>query len=99
MVKKNRFDESFWELRYKTQQTAWDIGYISEPLKAYIDQLENKELRILIPGGGHNYEAEYLWKKGFKNTVLVDIAKTPLETFKKRNPYFPEDQILHSDFF
>lgn len=33
------------------------------PLKVYFDQLTNKDLKILIPGGGNSHEAEYLLKK------------------------------------
>ena len=65
----------------------------------YIDQLENKDLKILIPGAGNAYEAEYLFAKGFKNVSVLDISKAPLEAFKKRNPDFPPEQLLHGNFF
>jgi hypothetical protein len=42
--------EAFWDNKYKSGETGWDIGYISTPLKKYFDQLTNKELKILIPG-------------------------------------------------
>jgi len=57
---------NYWENRYQNQQTGWDIGEISSPLKAYIDQLEDKSIKILIPGAGNAYEAEYLFLNGFK---------------------------------
>ena len=37
--------EEFWDNRYKNNETGWDIGSISNPLKIYIDQLSNKNLR------------------------------------------------------
>jgi hypothetical protein len=97
--KNSNLDQSFWEDRYINQEIGWDIGHISTPIKTYIDQLTNYNLKILIPGAGNSYEAEYLWKKGFKHVYLLDIAKAPLENFKIRVPNFPEEQIIHSDFF
>ena len=67
------FDESYWDNRYKEGNTGWDIGTISTPLKEYFNQLKDTSLKILIPGGGNAYEAEYLYKKGFKNVTIVDI--------------------------
>ncbi|WP_372918506.1 methyltransferase domain-containing protein [Salegentibacter sp.] len=96
---KNKFDADFWQDRYKEGKTGWDIGEVSQPLKAYIDQLPNKEIKILIPGAGNSWEAEYLFKKGFRNVFVVDLVREPLENFSKRCPSFPKSQILHTDFF
>ncbi|MBC34903.1 MAG: SAM-dependent methyltransferase [Bacteroidetes bacterium] len=92
-------DANFWESNYQNQQTGWDIGYAATPIKEYIDQLQNKNLKILIPGAGNAYEVEYLFKKGFKNVFLMDIAESPINNFKKRLPEFPENHILQEDFF
>ena len=92
-------NETFWDNKYKSEQTGWDIGFISTPLKKYFDQLTNKELKILIPGGGNSYEAEYLHKKGFKNVYVVDISATVLTNFQKRVPSFPNQCLINIDFF
>jgi methyl halide transferase len=91
--------ENYWTNRYKDQSTGWDLGEPSMPLKIYIDQLENKEISILIPGAGNAYEAEYLIELGFKNVFVMDISKIPLDNFRERNPDFPDDQLLETDFF
>lgn len=91
--------KGFWDNRYINNEIGWDLGQISPPLKAYIDQLTNKDLKILIPGGGHAYEAEYLHNKGFKNVYVVDVSKTALSNIKERVPSFPEEQLILSDFF
>ncbi|MEZ4900339.1 MAG: methyltransferase domain-containing protein [Spirosomataceae bacterium] len=70
----NNLDQNFWDERYRTNQTGWDIGYVSPPLKIYFDSLTNKNLRILIPGGGNSYEAAYLLEQGFTNVTVVDIS-------------------------
>lgn len=92
-------DKNYWENKYRAQATGWDLGKISTPLKTYIDQLDDKYLNILIPGAGHAHEAEYLWKRGFKNITVVDIAKAPLDNFKIRVPDFPRNQLIENDFF
>lgn len=92
-------NKEYWNSRYLESATGWDIGEISPPLKAYFDQLENKNIKILIPGGGNSYEAEYLYKSGFQNIYVNDIAKQPLENFKNRLPSFPDSNLLLRDFF
>ena len=92
-------EENYWTQRYKEQQTGWDIGYPSTPIKEYVDQLTYKSIDILIPGAGNAYEAEYLWKKGFKNVHILDISDAPLKQFKKRNPDFPNSLIHQAYFF
>lgn len=94
-----KLTETFWNDKYKNNDIGWDLGDISPPLKAYIDQLTNTDLRILIPGGGHSYEAEYLHLNGFKNVYVVDISKIALEDIKKRVPTFPEAHLIHKNFF
>nr|WP_179320266.1 methyltransferase domain-containing protein [Winogradskyella helgolandensis] len=95
----NIMNKAYWEERYTSNKTGWNIGYASTPLKAYFNQLENKSLKILIPGAGNSYEAEYLWNNGFKNVYVLDFAKQPLDNFKKRLPEFPQNQLLNANFF
>ncbi|WP_372744009.1 SAM-dependent methyltransferase [Lutibacter sp.] len=95
----SKFNKEYWENKYRENATGWDIGYASTPLTTYFDQLTNKELKILIPGGGNCYEAEYLFEKGFKNVFVIDIALQPLKNLKKRFPEFPEDHLIYDDFF
>jgi len=89
----------YWTERYQEKQTGWDIGFPSTPLKTYIDQLENKDLKILISGAGNAYEAEYLFQNGFQNVFVLDISQAPLDAFQKRVPHFPNEQLLFGNFF
>jgi thiopurine S-methyltransferase len=93
------FDEQFWNNKYKNKKIGWDLGEVSPPLKAYFEQLENKDLKILIPGGGNSYEAEYLFDHGFKNVFVVDVSKIALDNIQKRVPNFPTSQLIHTNFF
>ena len=96
---KNQFDKTFWTNKYANNTTGWDIGNISTPLKNYIDQLKNKNLKILIPGAGNSYEAEYLHSIGFQNVDVIDLVKEPLDNLKKRVPDFPKNNLIQNNFF
>lgn len=88
---------NYWEERYQKGETGWDAGSITTPLKEYIDQLTDKNLRILIPGAGNGYEFDYLIENGFQNVYVIDIAETPLNNIKIRKPEFAS-HLIHSDF-
>ncbi|UII24114.1 methyltransferase [Fulvivirga ligni] len=92
-------DENYWSGRYQSHDTPWDVAQITTPLKEYFDQLEDKSLKIMIPGAGYGHEVAYLYANGFTNVFMADISKAPLEDFEKRNPDFPSHQLLHVDFF
>ena len=92
-------NKSYWNDRYLNEQTGWDIGHVSTPIKAYIDQLENKELKILIPGAGNAWEAEYLHSSGFSNVHVLDISPAAIKQFVERVPEFPREHIHEGDFF
>lgn len=93
------FDAGYWQHRYQSNETGWDTGSITTPLKEYFDQLDKKDLRILIPGCGNGYEAEYLFHQGFEQVCLADIAEAPLQNFAHRVSAFPKEHLLQQDFF
>ncbi len=93
------FDGNYWQHRYDIGTDGWDIGAPSRPLTAYIDRLEDKDLRILIPGCGRAWEGQYLHERGFRNVWLMDLTGGPFAEFLKRCPDFPEEHLLVGDFF
>ncbi|OEK05645.1 SAM-dependent methyltransferase [Roseivirga misakiensis] len=94
-----KLDSDYWTSRYEKGQTGWDLGSVSTPIKEYIDQLDDKSIKILIPGAGNAYEAEYLWNSGFKNIYVVDLSQNPLDNLKSRVPGIPNAQLIKGDFF
>ena len=94
-----KLTNDYWENRYLTNEIGWDVGEITTPLKEYINQINSKDLKILIPGAGNSYEFEYLINQGFSNVTVLDFAKTPIENIKKKFPNINPKQIIHSDFF
>lgn len=96
----NPLNKEYWDNRYLKGEDQWDIGYVSTPLKEYIDQLDNKNISILIPGCGNAHEAEYLLKKGFTNVTLIDISYVAAEKVKEKfSGYGDKLKVIHGDFF
>lgn len=93
-----KFNKEYWENRYENNETGWAIGKISTPIKEYIDQISNKNLKILIPGAGNGFEFDYLIEKGFKNVYVVDIASQPLKEIALRHPNY-QSHLIENDFF
>ena len=91
-------NKEYWENRYLNKDTGWDTGHITTPLKNYIDQLNNNDLKLLIPGVGNGYEFDYLIKHKFKNTTVIDISSQPIINLRFKHPEY-EDQIILGDFF
>lgn len=98
-INNTKAEEAYWSQRYQEERTGWDIGHPSTPIKDYVDQLTSKDLDILIPGAGNAYEAEYLFWDGFTKVHVLDISEAPLAAFAKRNPDFPEEHLMHGNFF
>lgn len=91
-------DAAYWEKRYQINSTGWDIGFVSEPLKVYVDQLEDKDLKILIPGCGTGYEAMYLLEQGFTQVHVLDFASSALNELKTKWQG-PNLQLHQADIF
>lgn len=94
-----KLTKEYWTERYSQNNIPWDAGIITTPIKEYIDQLTNKDLKILIPGVGNGHELSYLYQNGFKHVYGLDISEEPITNFKKNNPHFPENQLIVDDFF
>jgi SAM-dependent methyltransferase len=92
-------DQDFWNQRYLNNETGWDLGEVSPPIKKYFEQVSNKTSRILIPGAGNAHEAQYLVSSGFSNITIIDIAPALIEKLSKQ---FIKDSVVKlvlGDFF
>ncbi len=92
-------DKDYWNNRYLDQNIPWDAGSITRPIKEFIDGIDNKKLRILIPGAGTGHEATYLYQQGFTDVYICDWAPEALGIFSERVPSFPKSHLLCQDFF
>ncbi|UOQ52735.1 methyltransferase domain-containing protein [Hymenobacter cellulosivorans] len=96
----SELDAAYWSGRYNTGQTGWDAGAITPPLRDYFQQMSLPHAaRILIPGAGRGYEAEYLHTAGFENVFVADIAPEALRDLHQRVPGFPAEHLVEQDFF
>jgi SAM-dependent methyltransferase len=98
-TKLSNLGQSYWDKQYESNTTGWDLGEVSPPIKAYIDQLTNKNSSILIPGCGNTYEADYLLQQNFTNITVIDIAPTLVEKLKIKYAANPNINIILGDFF
>ena len=92
-------DQTYWENQYQANATGWDLGEVSPPIKMYINTIQNKEAKILIPGCGNTYEAEYLLLQGFTNVTVIDIAPTLIVDLQRRFSENKNITIVLGDFF
>lgn len=94
------FDAAYWRGRYAAGRDGWDARAATPPLRAYFDQLAvARQPRILIPGAGRAYEAEYLHRAGFGQVFVADLAPEALHALAARVPDFPAEHLLLADFF
>lgn len=92
-------DENYWSNRYRSNQTGWDAGKATTPLKQYLDQISEKSIKLLIPGAGNAHEAIYAHKMGFSQVHVLDIAAEPLQRLQAEYPDFPASHLHHENFF
>lgn len=92
-------DKTYWDNQYKTNTIGWDLGQVSPPIKTYIHTIANKHARILIPGCGNTYEAEYLLQQGFTNVTVIDIAPTLVDSLQHKFANNSNVKVVLGDFF
>ncbi|MFZ1321925.1 MAG: methyltransferase domain-containing protein [Ignavibacteria bacterium] len=92
-------DEKYWNNIYRSGNIGWDIGEVSSPIKNYIDQIKNKNIKILIPGCGNAYEANYLSDNGFKDITLLDISSVVTDELKKKFAKNKNINVICMNFF
>ncbi len=95
-------EDKYWSERYSAGSTGWDIGKVSKPIEEYIDQLSNKDLKILIPGSGNSHEAACLLEQNFTNITCIDISGVLVDQCQlkfKKEIKEGRFKIKHGNFF
>lgn len=95
----NTIDANYWTKRWQANETQWDLGAPSQPLKKFIDGLTDKNCAVLIPGAGNAYEGIYMLENGFTNVTILDISPEPIEALKKKLPEHWHKHLVCGDFF
>jgi hypothetical protein len=86
----------FWETRYRDHVTPWDAGSVPAALRHYARRLEPAS-RVLIPGCGSAYEAQYLLENGF-DALAIDFSQAAVEAAQHTLARFP-GRVRFADFF
>lgn len=97
-----KLDRDYWEDRYRTQQTGWDIGYATPALVNYFKTIANKQSGILIPGCGNAHEVQALLELGFTTITLIDIAPSAVQHIREKYADVISHktlQVICADFF
>ena len=92
-------DQNYWEQRWKSGNTGWDIGHPSVALEEYIKQYTKKDAQILIPGCGSAYEAEVLLSLSFTNIHLLDISPKIVKKVQEKFSESPQIKVICGDYF
>jgi SAM-dependent methyltransferase len=92
-------DQNFWNERYRSGNTGWDLGAVSPVFLPLIQQLTNHQIAILIPGAGNAYEAEYLADQGFQDITVLDISEEVCERLRTKWTDKACMKVLCTDFF
>lgn len=98
-MKAEDLNAEFWNERYIRNQMGWDLGGPSRPLVEFLDRYPMKNAKVLIPGAGNAYEAEYAWESGYEHIHVLDVSEQALRGFHKRVPDFPTGHLIEQDFF
>ena len=98
-VLKTKLSAEYWNERYELNNIPWDAGGVTTPIKEYIDQLEDKSLKILVPGAGNSHEVAYLHVCGFEDVTVLDWAETAISKFLEDCREFPAEKTRCEDFF
>lgn len=78
-----KLNADYWEQRYQEHNTPWDLGGPAPALTQYLQE-QSVEAKILIPGAGHAYEAEWLLNQGFRDIHVLDYSAQAVKEAKQR---------------
>jgi len=92
------YDAAYWQERYLQESTPWDMGRPSPPLIEYLKDCD-RQTKILIPGAGHAYEAQWLVKQGFKDITVIDLSEKAIHNAQARFDSSNQVNWLIGDFF
>ncbi len=91
--------EQYWEKRHREGDTPWNIGKSSPPLVAYMSQVKNKNISVLIPGAGDIHDAAAFLGLGFTHITICDISQTAIQHMKHTLGEDARIQYILGDFF
>lgn len=95
----SNINKAFWNERWRTNQTGWDIGYASPAIISYFEKIEDYSAKILIPGCGNAYEVSALLNLGFTDITILDVADEAVKRLKEKFNNQQHVKIICQNFF
>lgn len=95
----HELNQAYWDERHRDGDTPWNLKMASPAITKYIDQIENKSLRILIPGAGHAHEVQYLIDHQFTDITVCDISTVAMDKIKRDLAFTNGVKYITGDFF
>ena len=92
-------DATFWNQRYEEGSTGWDLGAVSPVFKELLQHENRRDSKVLIPGAGNAYEADYLLELGYQHITIADWSERVCGQLKQKYAGRREVHIACIDFF
>ncbi|MEC5157323.1 methyltransferase domain-containing protein [Chryseobacterium sp. MP_3.2] len=92
-------DANYWERKWQNSETGWDLGQSCPAMEAYIEHYQNPEAKILIPGCGNAYEADFLWNLGYRNITVLDFAPKAVDYLLEKFNGKEGIEVICENFF
>lgn len=94
-----QLDAEFWNERWKTDQTGWDMKSVAPITRSYFEKYPNKSDAILIPGCGNAYEAQMLEDLGYRDITIIDISPFLIKKLKEKFKDSKVIKVVETNFF
>ena len=91
----HNLDSSFWNSKYKEQDTGWDLGETTPFFEHYINFIDKSKI-ICFPGAGYGHDPIFYAENGYK-VYAIEYAQTAAMHMIKKN--INNLHVLNSDFF
>lgn len=88
----------FWNPRYASGTTPWDLGRVPPALGRYLAAHPGRGARVLIPGCGSGYEVEAFAAAGYDVTA-IDFSPPAVARARARLPAALVERVIEGDFF
>ena len=69
---------SDWEGRYRADDAPWDLGRAPPSLEQLVASIEDRALRVFVPGAGRGHDA-LCWARAGHPVTALDLAPTAVE--------------------
>jgi SAM-dependent methyltransferase len=88
----------FWEPRYLSGRTPWDLGFVPASLTRFLDARPGHGARVLIPGCGSGYEVAAFAAAGYHVTA-IDFSPAAITRARQRLGPALAERVVLGDFF